>query len=495
MRQGRLKGLGGNAFRRSGVASLGVLAAVLGAPDGLRAAPSDPSVTLEAIVVVPAETYWEVALQQAPTHALDEDWILEPWEPWWREPVYVYGRAANQGGVADLPPGVQLVPANLIDDAVLDPAPRLADGPAGATGTALGSAPGVSVQWFGYSQITVEKYREAGAKGEQVVGDADGPRFGADRIRLGYAARFGESVYSRLMVDFNEDEETDQVPSMIQDALVGYDAGALRWQVGQFKTPLGMDYSTSGAKLDITKRGLDKGLVLGRALGTMVTGRTGPAAVDAGVFNPAERSSAVKAGQVGEDYAYAARLRLDPASWLHAEVAYGVSQVDAATVTADSGTDYPAEDYRVWDAGLRVQPGRGITLKAEYLAGANLKNRDGDDQTVWSAHAGWRFLPHWEAVVRHYRAEADINSLNVNGGGKDRLGETRLGNTFLGINLFLNPDRPHEARLQLNYVIVHGDDGWRVRPKDGTTRPQFGGLRKEFWTTDDAWLLQAQTAF
>jgi hypothetical protein len=494
----RHHGKTGELIGLAACAAVGLALAGL-APDVRAQSPTQEEVpTLEAIVVVPSETYWEAVRKQALEHAPGEDWILEPWEPWWSEPVYVFAGRGAGGALADLPPAVTLVPAALIDDYVVGAGPEWAGGGSGTGGTAMGSGGGVSVRWFGYSQITVEKYREDGASKDQVVGDGDGLRFGADRIRVGYEARFGESVYSRLMVDFNEDHETDQLPAIIQDALVGYDFGALRWQVGQFKTPLGMDFSRSGAELDITKRGLEKGLVLERALGTMVSADGPGFGVDAGVFNPAERSGAVKAGVVGEDYAYAGRLRLDPASWLHAEVAYGASQVDADTVTADSGTQWPAAAYRVWDAGLAVTPGGGVTLKAEYIAGSNIKNRDGDDETVWYGHAGWRFAPRWEAVVRHYEAEADINALPVGGGpnaGQNRVGETSLSNTFLGVNFFLNPDRPREARLQLNYVVVQGDDGWRVRPSDGSTRPRFGGLKKEFWTTDDAWLLQAQTAF
>jgi hypothetical protein len=85
------------------------------------------------------------------------------------------------------------------------------------------------------------------------------------------------------------------------------------FRIGQFKVPVGMDYNTSGQSLDITKRGMEAGLVLGRTLGAMVSGRNvwNGFGYDVGVFNPAGRSLATQHAdsQVDEDKAAAVRLR------------------------------------------------------------------------------------------------------------------------------------------------------------------------------------------
>ena len=79
-------------------------------------------------------------------------------------------------------------------------------------------------------------------------------------------------------------------------------------KVGEFKTPVGMDFNVSGKKLDITQRGVEKKLVLERSLGAMVSGRKigDMFSYDIGVFNPTNRSSAVSSGVLGDGLAYAA---------------------------------------------------------------------------------------------------------------------------------------------------------------------------------------------
>jgi len=142
-------------------------------------------------------------------------------------------------------------------------------------------------KFFGYSQITA-----AVGKGAEGNDDNDGLRFGADRIRLGYKIKQG-NAWGKLQVDFMKTDSSGDttydvdngvltsnpntkigVPEIIKDAVVGYKFNdAANVMAGVFKTPVGMDFNTSGKGLDIVQRGMEKKLVLERAAGLMVSGR------------------------------------------------------------------------------------------------------------------------------------------------------------------------------------------------------------------------------
>lgn len=318
---------------------------------------------------------------------------------------------------------------------------------------------GISLSWFGFSQITAE----AGS-GVAALGDRrdDGLRFGADRIRLGFRARWGRA-YTKVQVDFNRKDisrVTAGMPEIIKDAEVGYavsDVASVK--TGIFKTPVGMDFNVSGSKLDITKRGLEKPLVLERALGAMISGRNviGRLGYDLGIFNPATRGEAVSGGTAGLQYAYAVRCLYDVTGSFHVEASYGLNR--------EGGGD-ETRDYTVWDAAVSYRAG-AATLKGEWIRGHNVQGIDGFDQQVWYVHAGYRLTSRFEPVLRHYQGKAGSGGL-------------RLGNTFIGINIFLNPEEPRVARIQINFVAVS-------RPGD-----EWPGLEGY---TGNAFLAQFQFAF
>ncbi|MEC4684175.1 MAG: porin [Nitrospirota bacterium] len=346
------------------------------------------------------------------------------------------------------------------------------------------SAADLQVKWFGYSQITVEG-------GDGVKKDESDPRIGADRVRIGYNAKLG-NVFSKLQIDFNKaglkTEETTTIadpdnpsntldftpalltsasntnilPNIIKDAEVGYKFNnSASVKVGMFKTPVGMDFNVSGKKLDITKRGMEKALVLERSLGIMASGRNiaGGFGYDIGYFNPTTRSAAVSGGTPGDDKAYAVRGMYDMGKMLHVEASYGKSE-------KANGNYYTGEDYTVLDVGASYKM-QGATIKAEYIDGKNVKGVDGKDQAVWYLHAGYQFTPMYETVVRYYQ-------------GNDDLSDTSLSNTFIGLNVYLNPAKKYNSRIQLNYVLASGDtDTWAG----------LGGYK------DDAILAQYQVAF
>lgn len=321
------------------------------------------------------------------------------------------------------------------------------------------------VTWFGFSQITAEL-----GHGVSTMDDRsdNGVRFGADRIRFGYKGKLG-SAFAKLQVDFkkkNISSVTAGMPDIIQDAEVGYwITPSTSFKAGMFKTPVGMDFNTSGSKLDITKRGMEKSLVLERALGVMVSGRNliPGLGYDLGVFNPPTRSSAVFEGTPGLHYAYAARARYDLTGLVHAEMSYGIAR------DAGSWANFETEDYTVWDAGVSYRSG-GITLKGEWISGSNINGVEGSDQQVWYLHAGYRLLSRFEPVIRHYEGKFQF----------DGHLESQLSNTFVGINIFLNPEDPYAVRFQLDFVTAGESNGdWYG----------LGGY------TDNAFLAQFQFAF
>jgi len=340
------------------------------------------------------------------------------------------------------------------------------------------SAADLQVKWFGYSQITVEG-------GNGVSEKYSDPQVGADRVRIGYNATLG-NVFSKLQIDFNQagvkSEETTVInknvltsasntnilPNIIKDADVGYKFNnTASVKAGIFKTPVGMDFNFSGKKLDITKRGMEKALVLERSLGVMVSGRkiAGGFGYDIGYFNPTTRSAAVSGGTPGDAKAYAVRGMYDMGKMFHLEASYGKSETAGGYLPGNVAS----KDYSVLDVGAAYTI-QGATLKTEYIDGKNVEGVDGKDQSVWYLHAGYQFTPMYEGVVRYYKGKADASNGT----------STSLGNTFIGLNIYLNPAKKYASRIQLNYVLASGDkDTWN-------------GLSGY---TDDAFLAQYQVAF
>jgi hypothetical protein len=210
---------------------------------------------------------------------------------------------------------------------------------------------------------------------------------------------------------------------------------------GQFKTPLGMDFNMSGHLLDLTKRGMEAGLVFNRDLGVMLNGQRGTSGFgyDIGVFNPPGRSGATSylASQRGDDNAVVGRLRYDAAAW-HAEVAYGESSAAGGPGTAT---------YESTDAGFRYN-GSNWNAKIEWIEGRGVRGDAGREETVYYLHGGYTVTPVMELVARHYSGRSDLAGTT-----------TRLANTFLGVSARLFASARSNGRLQVNYVFAGADTG------------------------------------
>jgi hypothetical protein len=265
-----------------------------------------------------------------------------------------------------------------------------------------------------------------------------------------------------------------------------------------------MAFTIPGWNLDqIGRNSLEKGLVLERDFGVMLSGRLigGPAdqeikvngtemgherwgkgfGYDIGIFNPAGRSSAVEwdgGAALGDALAYVGRIHYDFSPTLHTEAAYGVSE-------KAGGDDYyletNTEDYKVWDIGVNAfLLDNTLNLKGEYIDGQNIRGEAGRDQSCWVATVGYMAHDQVELIVKHYQAEATRNDE-----------KTDLGNTVLGVNFYLEPLKFEPRALQshkitINYVMTSGDDG------PSSAEGAFNGLATY---RDDVYMLEYQYKF
>ncbi len=325
-----------------------------------------------------------------------------------------------------------------------------------ATQAAFSAESPASFRVFGYAQLTAEKSEPT-----------DGLEFDADRVRAGLKYH-GQTFFGGVLLDFNVANAGERTPGTLVNVIKDVYAGwrmASNWalKLGQFKTPIGMDFNIPGEDLDISKRGLEKPLVLERAPGLMLSGRgLGQGfGVDIGIFNPAGRSGATahEADQSGDANAYAGRVLFDRQS-LHLEAAIGSSE-EAGGV----GTN----DYEVINIAAAWRYAQ-IVLKSEWISGRDLLGLDGRDEDVIYAHLGYRSRPNLEWIARHYWANSRIIGT----------ADTDLINTYLGLNFWPASAGPVSLRVQLNYVLAGGDES-------GFTG--LGGYR------DDAVLAQVQISY
>lgn len=359
-------------------------------------------------------------------------------------------------------------------------------------------AANAETSWFGFSQITAGMGEGNGSayldSNDNVDYSNDGLAFGHDRVRIGYKASEG-NAFAKLQIDFDKaDGGSNITNNIIKDAVVGYEfAPAAKISTGMFKTPVGMDFTTSGKKLDITKRGMEKGLALERSAGGMLSGDfEGGFGYDVGVFNPTTRSKAVStnkgtgenASGTGEDMAMAGRVRYDMDN-LHLQAGYGTSPNAGAGNDLDGDDtvqddEWDTEDYTLMNFGAKytMDP---LTLKYEYMAGENVRGYEDYDQTVMYFHGGWMLNDSTELVARHYTGNTDA--------GDDV--DMDVTNTYLGANFFLND----AARIQVNYVVAGGDNDDYAEDfvVDGATFEGLSGFGKTY--TSDALLAQFQYSF
>jgi len=328
----------------------------------------------------------------------------------------------------------------------------------GLAATTMTAQAEVQVKWFGFAQITMNSVSQADPN--------DGFVFGADRVRFGFKVK-DDNFFAKLQADLNKTDSgaaTGSLPQVIKDIVVGWKfSKAAKVSLGQFKTPLGMDFNTSGKKLDITKRGMEKGLVLERTAGAMISGRKigGGFGYDVFYGNPAGRSKADPAAVTGSENTTVINLSYDMGKMMHMELAYGVA-----------GAATGSEDYEVVDFGFKFKSGPS-TAKFEYIDGTSVGGVDGNDETVFLIHYGHMLGKNTEIMARYYDGTQSATGVS----------DRSLSNTYLGLNFYTGSNKTN-GRIQLNYVLASGDT-------DGANA--YDGASTGY--TDDAILTQYQVSF
>ena len=334
--------------------------------------------------------------------------------------------------------------------------------------------------FFGFAQLEA-----VGGEGMQIkeAGSVDKANsdigFRAQRIRLGWKYVAG-NVRGKVFLDFNQDAtgasdhtDGDAIPKLVKDAFISYVVDpAFVVKAGLIKMPNGMSFTMPGWNLDIAERGLDKSLVLERNTGLMLSGRdmflgnNGKVdgfemgherpwkgfGYDVMVANQASRSKAANSVEFG-GLSYAVRGMFDYTEKLHMEASYAVSQnADGKDALTTNDVDYKNVNVGI-DSNLEK-----LSLKAEYFDARNITGVSGYNETALTATAGYFVTPSLELVAKHMQGNAK--------GKAGQTDATDLGNTYLGMNIFISS--PYEdfsrkakrARNQhkvvLNYIVASG---------------------------------------
>ena len=331
--------------------------------------------------------------------------------------------------------------------------------------------------FFGFAQLEA-----VGGKGAQIKNatstDAANTNVGfrAQRIRLGWKYVAG-NLRGKVFLDFNQKHNDPAatngaaVPNMIKDAFIAYKFNnAFIPKLGVIKMPNGMGFTMPGWNLDIAERAFDKSLVLERNMGLMISGRgigfEGNKAngfemgherpwkgfgYDVMVANQASRSKAAKSSAMGGK-SYAVRGMFDYTEKLHTEISYAKSEnADGLDGTLTNGLDYSNVN-----AGIDSNLGK-LSLKAEYTTAHNIKGVQDYDEDTYTATAAYFVRPNLELVAKTIQGSAQKGT---------NAKTTKLGNTYLGFNLFLS--QPHsdfsrkskrgrnQHKVVFNYIIASG---------------------------------------
>ncbi|OCX74019.1 hypothetical protein A6M27_06630 [Acidithiobacillus thiooxidans] len=366
---------------------------------------------------------------------------------------------------------------------------------------------------YGYAQITGAQQWGTSTNGS--APGSNGLVFGANRIRLGVK---GEAVPG---VTYNIEAGWDGAAisgstgapnsgNLLNDGLGnGGNASIINaWlnyapvpfaqlEVGKFKLPVGNEYvSKAGNELPFVFRSMAQSLLPGRSAGAMIhandvmgtgigyaVGIADDTSFDEyNAYNwTASNSMPFGSGQSGclngsGNYIAFARLDYDfMGPLLKAEVSG--SRMSLGSVSANNGgfgLPTPALSQTAiytWNVGVHGGM-MGIHYEASYTNmtsgrsfgthnmteyGINIYNNQGMLATDWNVGLGvnlhqMTLTPSWldiEPAVRF-----DSFSINDHNGY-----DAKIDNTTVGLNYFVNPNNPHAAEVQLNYIIPTARQG------------------------------------
>ncbi len=273
--------------------------------------------------------------------------------------------------------------------------------------------------------------------------------FGFDRVRFIAKGELNARADYKIMVDFmktaTDVDKDGDTPGIIKDALLIFKpTEKLRVSIGKYKTPVGMEFNTSGMDLDFAKRGMIQKLIFERSVGLMLhakkIGGLG-LGYNLGLFNNGPNA----ANDIGDpasaqDYTITGRLSAAPSKFLYAEASFGM-----ATTNIEE-----QESVSIFSIGAKATLVEALQLKGEFLS-----RTDGNNATVdgtdFYIQGGYQITPKLQPVVKY----EVLDVTNV---------ENNRTDTTIGLNYFLNPKSHRQAKIQINYVIsdMDGSSGLQI---------------------------------
>ena len=337
---------------------------------------------------------------------------------------------------------------------------------------------GLTLDFWGFAQLTAESFDRKDIPSDTDLGDRDGLEFDSDRVRFGTKLKWGK-WFGNFHFDANNTtagRRTGGLASFIRDANGGYKfSNAASVRIGQFKTPLGMAFNMSGKKLPLPKRTLTDRLVFDRTLGTMVSGRgiggsdkKSGFGYDLFYGNPVGRAGTASqtSNQVGDDHTWVGRISYDMAKLFHVEASIG---------EVENAGGQNTEDLETWDVGIKGKIGKPFTYRAEYVSVDNVRGVDDDEESAWFIEGSYAFTKMIEGVVRYQQADFEPDSGN----------DTDISIFDIGVNVYLGQNKTN-GRIQVSYQSVGGDE------EEYTGRATTGGFSDHRW---DALLGQLQVSY
>ncbi|WP_312283939.1 porin [Candidatus Igneacidithiobacillus taiwanensis] len=378
---------------------------------------------------------------------------------------------------------------------------------------------------YGYAQITGAQQFGTSMNGN--TSNPSGLVFGANRIRLGVKGEAATGVTYNIMAGWdnaaisgNNTSSNGNVGNLLNnglgnggnasiiDAWINYaPVPFVQLKVGKFKQPVGNEYvDVDGNALPFIFRSMGQSLLPGRSAGAMlhasnVMGTGVGYAVAIADESSLDYGSAYNwlttysnpfgSGQGGflnggGGYLASARLTYDfMGPLLHAEVSGSRMTLPSASYGGQSSSQAYNSLY-TWNVGIHGGL-MGISYEAGYTNLHTGATRYGiapgfvaQDWNVGLAanlHT-MGLTPSWldiEPAVRFdsYSYNGDFYSIDKNGNINNSGGlDAKLDNTTIGLNYYVNPNNPHAAEIQVNYIIPTARDGnWGGSSQAGA----FGG--------------------
>ena len=334
---------------------------------------------------------------------------------------------------------------------------------------------------FGYAQITGAQQFGTGP------GTSNGLVFGANRIRLGFKGEavpgvtyyiqgaydeaglgsgvglnngLGSNVLSGV-VGNNPSSQAQLMDAWINFAPVPF----VQLQVGKFKTPEGLEYTgTAGNELTFIYRNMNQSLLPGRSAGAMLhaddvmgtgigyaVGMFDNTSLDAGtVFSNINTFGGGQSGYLNGNGKYIVSGMLK----------YSMGPLLTAELSGSMGTENNrgTDNLTSWNVGVQggmmgIHYGAGYTRASGVSAWPYLNTNPLYTPVTYSA-TDW----HAELAANLYEMTLTPDWLDVEAAARyDQYavhGQGTLSNTTVGLNYYVNPNNPHAAEVQLNYILA-----------------------------------------